>query len=268
MPFVDIEDSRVEYRVEGHGPGMILVHGAGRDADNNWGQLAAGLAGHRTVIRPNYSGSGGTVDRGGPLTLERLERQVVASGWAVGAVPFDLVGHGLGAAVATYVAATMPDLVRSLVLVGASVDANDPVLRHELRLRRDLLSSDPELLARYQVLADHAPAYLAQFSDPEIEQRVAELRNSIDSNGMTRQLNLELGVDLNRLLPGITCPTAVVACEHDRTTPPTQAAALAAAIPDAGLIRIGTGRLAAVEQPEALAALIEKLVLKARAVTA
>jgi pimeloyl-ACP methyl ester carboxylesterase len=263
MPFVDIEDSRVEYLVEGSGPGLVLVHGAGRDANGNWGTLGARLASARTVIRPNYSGSGATIDHGGPLTLERLGRQVTASAWAVGAAPFDLVGFGLGAGIAAYIAATIPDLVRSLVLIAGFADANDSALRLQLRFRRDLAVSHPEILARHMLLCDHAPAFLSRLSDVDIEHRAAAMAASIDPAGMVRQLNLELGLDLHRVLAGVACRTLVVTCAHDQVVPPARSHALAAAIPGARTTPLLTGHLAPVEQPATLAALLETFMLEA-----
>jgi pimeloyl-ACP methyl ester carboxylesterase len=269
MPFVDIEDSHVEYQVEGSGPGVILVHGAGRDAASNWGSLGARLsAAGRTVVRPNYSGSGATVDRGGPLTLERLGRQVVASAWAVGAAPFDLVGFGLGAGIAAYLTATIPDLVRSLVLIGGFADANDPGLRFQLRLRRDLVDAHRDILARLRVLGDYAPATLSRLSEADLERKVVAILETSNWAGMSRQLNLELGLDLNGLLARITCPTLVVACEHDRTVPADHAHALAAAIPGARTASLAAGHLAPLEQPEVLASLLQDFMLAGRTAAA
>jgi pimeloyl-ACP methyl ester carboxylesterase len=260
MPFVDIEDSHVEYRAEGAGPGLVLVHGAGLDADRNWGSVAARLSQGRTVVRPNYSGSGTTADRGGPLTLERLGRQVIASAWAVGAAPFDLVGFALGAGVAAYIAATTPDLVRSLVLIAGFADANDAGLRFQLQLRRDLAGRDRQTLARLMILNGHAPGFLSRLSDTQLEQKVAAIVEDTNWPGLMPQLNLELGLDLRHLLPGIACPTLVVVCEHDQAVPPFHGQALAATIPDAEIAVLPTGHLAAVEQPEALAAVLEGFV--------
>ena len=56
----------------------------------------------------DYAGAGETTDAGSPLDLPTLGRQVAAVAEAVGAPQVDLVGHSLGAAIATVVAAEWP----------------------------------------------------------------------------------------------------------------------------------------------------------------
>lgn len=97
MKFVEIGGVQVSYRVDGDGPGLVLVHGTGGNADTNWAHLLPVLTRRWTVVRPNYSGSGETRDNGGPLAVEALAAQVVGAAQAAGAVPFDLVGFSLGA---------------------------------------------------------------------------------------------------------------------------------------------------------------------------
>jgi pimeloyl-ACP methyl ester carboxylesterase len=56
-------------------------------------------------------------DDGSTLCLQKLARQVREVAGTAGVHRFDLVGHSLGAAIAIELAATSPDLVRSLIVV-------------------------------------------------------------------------------------------------------------------------------------------------------
>lgn len=256
MPFVDIEDARVEYRVDGQGSGMLLIHGSGRDADSTWGGLGERLAAAHKVVRPSFSGSGETRDRDRPLTLESLARQVVASAWASRAAPFDLVGIGLGGAVAAYVAATLPDLARSLVMISGFADAGHPALALQLRLRRALAEQRPDLLAGLMVSNDHSPSFLTGLEPAAVDEAIRRLTAGLETHRMARQLDLEIGLNLERVLPGVRCPTLLVACEQDRLVPAECTAALAQAIPQARLVRLPTGHLAPLEAPDQLAQLL------------
>lgn len=46
--------------VHGRGPGLLLAHGAGSDIEDSYGPILETLAGRRTVIGPDYPGSGDT----------------------------------------------------------------------------------------------------------------------------------------------------------------------------------------------------------------
>jgi alpha/beta hydrolase fold len=91
--------------------------GSQRALDVHWGTVIDVLSRERKVVSLDYSGSGDTVDDGGPLTLEKLSRQVVGVAKAVGAETFDLIGYSLGSVIATFVTAEYPKLVRSVVLL-------------------------------------------------------------------------------------------------------------------------------------------------------
>ena len=72
MRVVEVGAAKVAYRVDGAGPGLVLVHGTGGNSDTNWRQLVGRLSESRMVVRPDYSGSGATIDDGAPLTIAAL----------------------------------------------------------------------------------------------------------------------------------------------------------------------------------------------------
>ena len=140
MATVKVEQSVVEYLVDGTGPGLVLVHGTGGSAEANWGHLVGRFSKHWTVVRPNYSGSGNTMDAGGPLSVKQLAEQVLGAAEAAGKTPFNLVGFSLGAVVAAVVASRAADLVRSVVLIAGFPDSTDSYLRLEFSLWRDIVA--------------------------------------------------------------------------------------------------------------------------------
>jgi pimeloyl-ACP methyl ester carboxylesterase len=87
MPVVEVGAAKIAYRVDGAGPGLVLVHGTGGNSETNWNQLVGRLSESRTVVRPDYSGSGATIDDGTPLTVAALAAQVVAAAENAGATP-------------------------------------------------------------------------------------------------------------------------------------------------------------------------------------
>ena len=246
----------IAYRVEGNGPGLVLVHGTGADGDTNWAALAADLARDWRVVRPDYAGSGQTRDGGGALTVAGLAAQVTAAAEAAGLERFDLVGFSLGAAVAATIAADRPERVRRLVLLGPLLSAADPRLQLEFRLWRDLIERDRATLARLIVLTGFSPAFVSQLGAEELDDLIGLILDGNDWEGMARQVELDLVLDVAAAARRIACPTLVVGQRLDHMVPVEQARAAAAAIPGARYAEIDTGHLGLLERPGEVAVLL------------
>src|SRR2546430_1626322 len=101
--------------VRGSGPGLLLAHGAGGSVAANFPFLDE-LAAKRTVIAPDYPGSGATPKATRALELDRLVDDVVASAVDSGVETFGVVGYSMGTTVAIRAATRYPERVTSLVL--------------------------------------------------------------------------------------------------------------------------------------------------------
>jgi len=253
----EIDGAQVAYRVDGDGPGLVLVHGTGGNGETNWGHLVPVLARTWTVVRPDYSGSGETRDGGEDLTVSQLAAQVVAAATAAGAVPFDLVGFSLGAAVAIQIAADYPHLVRKVVLLGAFLDGTDARQRMQFGLWNDLIRTDRPAMARLVLLTGFSPPFLSSLGSAGIADAVASIVAGNDWEGMARQVDLDLTIDVAPAARRIEKPVLVVGCTYDHMVPPAQARDVAAAIPGARYAELPTGHLAALEQPDAFVALLD-----------
>lgn len=254
MAYTEVGGTQVHYLVDGQGPGLVLVHGTGADARSNWDHLVADLAVDNTVLRPDYSGSGGTRDDDGPLSLPLLASQVLAAADAAGLEAFDLVGYSLGACVGVQLAASHPARVRSLVLLGGLVSGADARLQLEFRLWQHLIRTDRPALARLILLTGFSPDFLASWSDQQVEDILQLILEGNWWEGMARQVELDLTLDIRELLPSVACPTLVLGCAHDHMVPPSHARALAAAIAGARYAELPAGHLAPLECPAAFVA--------------
>jgi len=256
VEYVTCGEARVAYRVEGRGPGLVLVHGTGADGATNWGHLVGKLAQDWTVVRPDYSGSGETRDQGGALTVAGLAAQVRAAAEAAGAVPFDLVGFSLGAAVAITIAAEAPHLVRRLVLFGPFLSGANPRQQVEFRLWRELIGRDRATLARIILLTGFSPDYVAALGEEGIAQTLELILDGNDWDGMARQIELDLIVDVTTAARQIDRPTLVVGGTIDHIVSPAEARAVAAAIPGARYVEMAAGHLGLLERPEEVLSLL------------
>ena len=221
---------------------------------DTFGSLIDSLAADRTVVAPNFSGSGGTPDDGSPLALGALAEQVAGAASDAGLERFDLVGYSLGAAVAAKLAAARPHAVRSLLLLAGWV-RSDVRTRFQFDLWQRLFEADKELFVRFAVHTGFGPAFFSNVDDATVEQTV-EAFERIIARGTARQAELDAHVDLRADLRGIKVPTEVVGFTHDRMVPASDAHALAEGIEGAQYRQIDAGHLFPWEQPDGFAELI------------
>ncbi|WP_214417334.1 alpha/beta fold hydrolase, partial [Sphaerisporangium fuscum] len=206
----------VHYEVAGDGPGLVLLHGTGGDADRVFGNVVDHFTGTHTVVRPNFSGSGETEDGTAPPSVELLVAQAVAAIHATkGDEPVDLLGFSLGGAIATAVAAAHPELVRKLILVGSWVHTTGPRDKFNFEFWRDLYATDFGLYKRFMALQGFAPRILDGWG----HQGLAAAQNDVWPAGVDKQIEVCLQMDLRDQLHRITAPTLVVGFTADEMVP-------------------------------------------------
>jgi pimeloyl-ACP methyl ester carboxylesterase len=252
MPIIHAAGTEVHYGINGTGPGLVLVHGTSLDAATNYGHLVEHFAGERTVITPDYAGSGETTAPVGDLTLDLLVNQVTAATRDAATGPVDLVGFSLGAVVAASIAARHPDLVRSLVLIAGWTHSADPRLRLGLQTWGEVMDTAPELASAVAPLMAFSPAFLSGLGPDGL----AELRAGKPAPGTRRQIDLDLRIDIRDELHRITAPTLVVGCTLDHLIPVQNARGLHEAIRGSQYTEVDSGHVVVFEQPAELVALI------------
>jgi 3-oxoadipate enol-lactonase len=241
---IKVDDANVAYRVRGDGPAIVLINGTAA-LDTHWGPVISELANYRTVISLDYSGSGDTTDDGKPLSLHKLARQVQEVAKAAGAEQFDLVGHSLGAAVAVELAATSPTRVKTLTVVAGFSCGSEPRLKLQFELWRALLRSDHALFFRVLLLTGLTPAFISAHNHSTMENMIQSYIAASNCDGIARQVDLALAVDIREQARNVSSPTLVLSCAFDQIV--SRNAELAALIPDAVYRQINAGHLAYLE---------------------
>ncbi|MER5254746.1 acetoin dehydrogenase dihydrolipoyllysine-residue acetyltransferase subunit [Streptomyces sp. NPDC002855] len=124
----EVDGRALAYATSGGGAEeVVLVHGYGGDK-NSWLFVQEPLAARHTVYALDLPGHGESAKEVGDGSLASLATVVTGFLDALGIERAHLVGHSLGGAVVTAVAAGIPDRVRSLTLIapagyGPDVDA-------------------------------------------------------------------------------------------------------------------------------------------------
>jgi 2-succinyl-6-hydroxy-2,4-cyclohexadiene-1-carboxylate synthase len=200
--------ARLHAVVEGQGRPLVLVHGFAQ-TQACWGPVADDLATDHQVCRidaPGHGGSGACVAdlrTGAGLIAERG-----------GAATY--VGYSMGGRFLLHVALAHPELVRGLVLIGATAGIDDP---EERAARR----RDDEAMAD-RLERDGLPAFLAAWLAQPLFAGLPEpmqFRDERESNGVDglaeslRRAGTGSEVPLWARLDRIEVPALVVAGEAD-----------------------------------------------------
>ena len=252
----------------GTGPSVLLLHGQ-PGTGSSWDPVTDLLAPRFRVLAPDRAGYGDTAGEARGLS----ENADLAAGLldALGAGPATVVAHSWSGGVAVLLAVRRPDLVRSLVLVGAactpdSLDGIDrllamPVVGDALTVAGLLALG--EVLPRIRRRSHRIPGrYRERLRSALPDQGVlGGERGALGRHRRTflveqRALLAELP-DVTAALGRVRVPTVVVAGEWDLVVRPSSGRTLAAAIDGAESIELArSGHFVARDAPVALAGLV------------
>lgn len=265
----------VDWHVE-HWPGprpgapvALLLHGTGASS-HSWARLIPALVRHFELVVPDLPGHGRSRVRPGhepslPFIADALDALL----GQLQVRPDLVIGHSAGAAVGAMLCLAGHVQPRALVSInGALLPLQGPVGR--------LFSPLAKLLV-LNPLVPSAFAWAASW-DGAAERLLAGTGSRLDADGVRayRQLITDpahaAGAlrmmaawdlrELERRLPTLRVPLALLASDGDLTVPPAHARQVAARVPGATLHRLPRlGHLAHEEDPAAVMAALERLAL-------
>jgi 3-oxoadipate enol-lactonase len=258
---VDVDGARVAYRLQGAGPAIVLVNGTAA-LDVHWGPVITEFGKSRTVVSLDYSGSGDTRDDGSVLSLAKLAHQVREVARAAGVDRFDLVGHSLGAAISIQLANSSPELVGSLIVVAGFPFGAEPRLKLQFELWHDLLRTNRDAFLRVLLLSGLTPAFVSHLGGSTIKDMISAYMPIANWDGIARQVELDLAVDVREQAARVRQPTLVVDCAHDQIVP--SESGLATSVPGSRYAKINAGHLAYLEAAEEFLSLATEFLLSTK----
>jgi pimeloyl-ACP methyl ester carboxylesterase len=247
----------VNYVEQGDGPLLLCLHGIGSSSRSFARQLDELSAGHRVVAwdAPGYAKSPDPDEAPGLAGYARAAAGLIEE---LGA-PAHLLGVSWGGVIACQVALERPELLRSLILVGASRGSGrDPEAAAAMRQRGAWLAQQgADRLARQR-----APRLLSPSADLALVQEVTQIMaEAIRLPGYEYSSAAMAEADLSPRLAEIAVPTLVLCGDEDMVTGPAESQALAAGIRDAVQVSLrGAGHVANQERPEALNAWVASFI--------
>lgn len=229
---------------------LVLVHGFTQTL-RSWDRLAAPLADSHQVVRVDLPGHGGSAE----VDLA-FEETAAAIGDAGGTATY--VGYSMGGRLCLRLAVDRPDLVRSLVLVGASPGLADDGERAARRAADEALAAEIERSGTAAFLERWLAQPMFSTLDPKPEDLEARLANT--SAGLATALR-RLGTGGQEPLWGrlgeLKMPVLVVAGKDDVRY--TEIAAQMAVVigPNAQVVAVaGAGHAAHLERPASFGRLL------------
>jgi pimeloyl-ACP methyl ester carboxylesterase len=225
----------------------VCCHDAGTDG-NQFADLMDQLASSHSPISYDQPGHGrsASLDSLGSIDAMVAHLKELTDGWSI-EHPV-LVGEGMGSAVALQAAATHPGWAAGLVLVGGAA------ARYQLDGEIESLSAITSGKARREFdRSGYAPD-----TDRSVYQKAFANWVKTDPRATLGDRKAQAAWSLNGA-PDV--PTVVVVGEHEEPEYATAAEDLAAQLPNGSVQRLtGAGRRGVLEQPEALATIVDTFV--------
>ncbi|MBA4181812.1 MAG: 2-succinyl-6-hydroxy-2,4-cyclohexadiene-1-carboxylate synthase [Anaerolinea sp.] len=257
----------VNVEVSGDGPALVLLHGFTGSA-RSWGEFGVLLAERFTVVALDLAGHGQT---GSPADLHRYTMaqcvdDTVAAVRLAGFESAHWLGYSMGGRTALHVAATHPETVRSLSLIGASPGLDCVEDRVARRSADELLAAriEREGVEAFVDYWENIPLFATQRGLPEATRaRIREGRLRNTTTGLAYSLRgMGTGAQepLHSHLATLTMPALIMAGELDHKFAEI-GREMAAVMPDARFQAItGAGHAAQAEHPAECAALVTRFI--------
>lgn len=253
----EISGLTIAFRRAGHGPPLMLLHGAVCDS-RVWRTQIETLADEFTVIAWDAPGCGGSSDPPDSYRLPEYADCLAMLIDVLGLQRPHVLGHSFGGALALELYRRHPTLPRSLVLAGGyagwagSLPADEVHARLQLALR--LADELPK-----PITPDSLPGLFATQLPAEQMEDLAAVMFEVRPAG-TRVMGHALAEgDLRDVLAQIAVPTLLLYGDADQRAPRTVWEPLHAEIPASTLVLLpGIGHELALEAPSAFNAEVRR----------
>lgn len=244
---VEVCGLRLAYRQRGEGPVLLLLHGAVCDS-RVWRVELETFADAFSVLAWDAPGCGASDDPPPDFRMADFARCLTGLIEALDLGPCHLLGHSWGSTLALEACRQRPDLVRTLVLVGAYAGWAGSLPPREVRDRLDFALAAADAPERFQPAS--MPGLFSDAMPPERAAELARIMSEIRPAGTRTMAHALAEADLRDALSMIQAPTLLVHGGADTRSPSRVAADLHRRIPNSTLeVLLGLGHECYLEAP-------------------
>ena len=262
---VDCRPHRWHVQVQGSGPDVLLLHGAG-GATQSWRNLFPLLAADHRVIAVDLPGQGftraGTRGRHGVApTAQDLATLCLQEGWS----PALIVGHSAGVPIALQMVLNGMTPAHGIVGINAALETFKGAAGLFFPLMAKTMAAVPLTARLFAATTTEARVRrLLDGTGSRIDERGRDLYLRLASDTDHVDGTLEMMAqwtldDLARRLPLVATPVLLLTGDNDRAVPPATSIAAAARMPQGRHLSLGQlGHLAHEEDAARVAAAIRQ----------
>jgi pimeloyl-ACP methyl ester carboxylesterase len=231
----------------------------------SWGRVVDDLRQKRTLVLIDGWSFGASADldsvvdkfndrcvQGAVAAISQVQNEL-----AVG--PVDWLGSAWGGHVGLQLAATRPELVRSLITVSAPIRAASPSMRRQVRMLLPVYRAIGMRGPVRQGLLDGMLTDLTRRTDPEAVDALVAPMSRANRAAIARTVHSAVlnRTDLAWAAARVRCPTLMIATDDRGEWSPSECAEATAAMKDArSAVLTGSRALPSLECPTELAALV------------
>ena len=262
MPFIDSSGARLHYFVEGDGPALLMVQGAGVIGEG-WRLQMDALRSRFTVIAFDNRGVGQSSSPRGRLSIEDMAHDVMAIADALRLDRFHLAGHSMGGLISQQVALSAPERMLSLSLICSFAHGRQAATMSMAMLITAIRMRVGTRAMRRRALTEliMPPSYLAGVDGAALAEQLRPLFGyDLASQPMfvMQQVRAMSRFDASSRLPALAgVPTLVVSATEDRIARLEYGNELASLIPGARFVEIAqAGHAVTIQRAEESNALL------------
>jgi pimeloyl-ACP methyl ester carboxylesterase len=263
MPFCNVGNLRMHYRIVGEGPPLLLIMGLSGDL-TWWGPLTRRIKEDFQVVLFDNRGAGLTDKPEEKYSIPLFAADAVGLLDALGIPKAHVFGVSMGGMIAQELVLRYPGRVDRLVLgcthpggEGFTMPSDETVKMLTVTRGKSL-----EEIARQNMTVLFGPK--VQKEHPHLIEFMIQryVENPPPQKPLTQQFFALLGHDCYDSLPGIRKPTLIMTGDSDVLIPPENAEALRSRIPGSHLVCLpGAGHAFFVEDPEETAKVLKEHLL-------
>jgi 3-oxoadipate enol-lactonase len=261
LPRIRLRDIDVNYKEEGKGETLLLVHGLNGEY-LSWAPVMGELARGWRTIAVDLRGHGESGKPDETYSIKTFAEDLHAFLGEMHIPRAHIMGHSMGGAVAQQLALDHPEEVASLVLVATFSRPAAGLRRTFERLRKILRGKGYRFFLDAVIALAFTPAYLA--AHPGEIAKVKKRRLAINNGAaIARATRACLDVNLTKRIGGIRTPTLVLCGWEDRFTPVSLSEEIHQAIPGSMLkIMEGVGHSLFMENPPGFLEIVKPFLTK------
>jgi 3-oxoadipate enol-lactonase len=245
---IDADGCLLNVSVEGRdgGPTLMLSNSLGTTM-KMWEPQMAALTKLFRVIRYDRRGHGKSGAPGGPTSMERYGRDVIAILDDLNIDKVHWCGLSMGGMVGQWLGANAPDRFDRIILSNTSCHYPDPTNWHNRikAVREGGLASVADAVIGSWLTADFRER------EPQITANMKAMLIASPVEGYLAACEALSTLDQRALLPKIKGPTLVIAGRQDMSTPVAAGEYIRSQIPGASLTILDAAHISNVEQPHA-----------------